>query len=328
MKYRKLGRNGPEVSALCMGRGAQPVRFGDPLEREFNAAIDRAIELGINFFDSSDAYWATRHEVLLGRALKGRRDKVLLVSKFGNIDLPDGKKAVNGRPEYVYSSCDASLQRLGVDVIDVYYLHRVDPGVPIEETIGAMARLVEQGKVRWLGICEALPETLRRAHATHPLVALQTEYSLWFRGVEKEILPACRALGVAFVPYAPLGRGLLTGRIKSVEDLPPNDRRRTHPRFQPENLARNVELVRSLEAFAARKKATAAQIAIAWLLAQGDDIVPIPGTNHARNVEQNVAALDINLAAAEVRELNELFAPGAGAGERYNPRLLEKWGIY
>ena len=328
MKYRRLGRNGPEVSAICMGRGAQPIRFGDPLERDFNDAVDRAIELGINFFDSSDAYWATRHEVLLGRALKGRRDKVLVASKFGNIDLPDGGKAVNGRPEYVYSSCDASLERLGVEVIDVYYLHRVDPGVAIEETIGAMARLVEQGKVRWLGMCEALPETLRRAHATHPLVALQTEYSLWFRGVEREILPACRALGIAFVPYAPLGRGLLTGRIKRVEDLPPNDRRRSHPRFKPENLACNVELVRQLETFAAGKHATAAQVAVAWLLAQGEDVIPTPGTNHARNVEQNVAAVDIELTPAEVQELSALFAPGAGAGERYNPRLLEKWGIY
>jgi aryl-alcohol dehydrogenase-like predicted oxidoreductase len=310
-----------------MGRGAQPIKFGDPLEGDFNVAIQRAIDLGINFFDSSDAYWGTRHEVLLGRALRGKREKVLIASKFGNIDLPDGKKAVNGRPEYVFSSCDASLQRLGVDVIDVYYLHRVDPGVAIEETIGAMARLIEEGKVRWLGICEALPETLKRAHAAHPLIALQTEYSLWFRGVEDEILPACRELGIGFVPYAPLGRGLLTGRVRRVEDLPPNDRRRSHPRFQPENLERNVELVRQLEAFAARKNATAAQIAIAWLLAQGKDIVPIPGTNHVRNLEQNVAAADIELSAGEVSRLCEMFAIGAGAGERYNPRLLEKWGI-
>lgn len=328
MKYRQLGRVGPRVSAIGLGRGAQPIRFGDPLERDFNAAIDRAIELGITFFDSSDAYWATRHEVLLGRALKGRRDKVLITSKFGNIDLPDGGKAVNGRPEYVHASCDASLERLGIDVIDVYFLHRVDPGVAIEETIGAMARLVEQGKVRWLGICEALPDTIRRAHATHPLAAVQSEYSLWFRGVEREILPACRALGIAFVPYAPLGRGLLTGRIRSVDDLPPADRRRSHPRFQPENLARNIELVRRLEAFAERKQATAPQIAIAWLLAQGGDIIPIPGTSHVRNVEHNVAAVDLALTAGEVNDLSDVFAPGAGAGARYNPRLLEKWGIY
>lgn len=327
MKYRTLGRNGPRVSAVSMGRGAQPIKFGDPLEQDFNAAIHRAIDLGINFFDSSDAYWGSRHEVLLGRALKGRRSGVLIASKFGNIDLPDGKKALNGRPEYVFSSCDASLQRLGVEIIDVYYLHRVDPNVAIEETIGAMARLIEQGKVRWLGICEASPATLKRAHAAHPLVALQTEYSLWFRGVEKEILPACRELGIAFVPYAPLGRGLLTGRIKSVDDLPPNDRRRSHPRFQAGNLKRNAELVRQLEAFAARKNATPAQVAIAWLLAQGEDIVPIPGTNHARNVEQNAAAADIELTAEEESYLSEVFAVGAGAGERYNPRLLEKWGI-
>jgi aryl-alcohol dehydrogenase-like predicted oxidoreductase len=328
VKYRRLGQHGPQVSAIGLGRGAQPVRFGDPLEQDFNAAIDRAIALGINLFDSSDAYWATRHEVLLGRALKAKRNSVLIASKFGNIDLPEGKKAVNGRPEYVYSSCDASLERLGLDIIDIYYLHRVDPGVPIEETIGAMARLIEQGKVRWIGICEALPDTLKRAHATHPLVALQSEYSLWCRGVEREILPACRALGISFVPYAPLGRGLLTGSIRTIEDLPATDRRRSHPRFQSDNLARNVELVRQLEAFAARKNATAPQIAIAWLLAQGDDIVPIPGTNHANNVEQNVAALDVALSREEIGELSELFAPGAGAGERYNPRLLEKWGIY
>lgn len=327
MKYRTLGRNGPRVSAVSMGRGAQPIKFGDPLEQDFNAAIHRAIDLGINFFDSSDAYWGSRHEVLLGRALKGRRSGVLIASKFGNIDLPDGKKALNGRPEYVFSSCDASLQRLGVEIIDVYYLHRVDLNVAIEETIGAMARLIEQGKVRWLGICEASPATLKRAHAAHPLVALQTEYSLWFRGVEKEILPACRELGIAFVPYAPLGRGLLTGRIKSVDDLPPNDRRRSHPRFQAGNLKRNAELVRQLEAFAACKNATPAQVAIAWLLAQGEDIVPIPDTNHARNVEQNATAADIELSAEEESHLSEVFAVGAGAGERYNPRLLEKWGI-
>jgi aryl-alcohol dehydrogenase-like predicted oxidoreductase len=327
MKYRRLGAGGPRVSAVGMGRGAQPIRFGDPLEASFNETIARAVELGITFFDSSDAYWGGRHEVLLGRALAGRRDGVLIATKFGNIDLPGGGKALNGRPEYVIASCEKSLGQLGVDVIDDYYLHRVDPSVPIEETIGAMARLKEQGKVRGLGICEASADTLRRAHATHPLVALQTEYSLWFRGVESEILPACRELGIAFVPYAPLGRGLLTGRIRSVEDLPPGDRRRSHPRFQPENLKRNVELVHALEALAARRGASPAQVAIAWLLAQGEDIIPIPGTNHVRNLEQNVAAVDLELAPDEVAELGRIFAPGAGAGERYNPRLLEKWGI-
>lgn len=327
MKFLRLGTSGPLVSAISMGRGSEPIRFGDPLEKAFNETIARAVALGINFFDSSDAYWGSRHEVLLGRALKGRRDKVMISSKFGNIDLPDGKKGLNGRPEYVYASCDKSLERLGVDVIDVYYLHRVDPAVAIEDTIGAMARLINQGKVRWLGICEASPETLKRAHQAHPLVALQTEYSLWFREVERAILPACRELGIAYVAYAPLGRGLLTGRIKTVDDLPPNDRRRNHPRFQPENLKRNVELVKELEAVARRKGASPAQVALAWLLAQGEDIVPIPGTSHVRNLEQNAAAADLELSTAEVKHLGEVFAIGAGAGERYRPALLEKWGI-
>jgi aryl-alcohol dehydrogenase-like predicted oxidoreductase len=225
MKYRRLGRNGPQVSAIGMGRGSQPVQFGDPLEADFAAAIRRAVDFGINLFDSSDAYWGTRHEVLLGRALKGIRNQVLVSSKFGNIDLPDGKKGTNGRPEYVHQSCDASLKRLGVDVIDLYYLHRVDPGVPIEETVGAMAQLISRGKVRFIGICEAGATTLRRACREHPLAALQTEYSLWFRYIEQDMLPACRELGVGYVAYAPLGRGLLTGRIKSVSDLPENDRR-------------------------------------------------------------------------------------------------------
>jgi aryl-alcohol dehydrogenase-like predicted oxidoreductase len=327
MKYRRLGRNSPLVSAIGMGRGASPIRFGEPLEQAFNETIARAIDLGINFFDSSDAYWGSRHEVLLGRALKGRRDRVIVSSKFGNIDLPDGKKAVNGRPDYIPSACEASLKRLGVDVIDVYFLHRVDTSVPIEDTIGAMARLVEQGKVRWLGVCEASADTLRRAHRTHPLAALQTEYSLWARDVERSILPACRELGISFMAYAPLGRGLLTGRIKAVDDLPPDDRRRRHPRFQPENLARNVALVKELEAVAARNKASAAQVALAWLLAHGDHVVPIPGTNHARNLEQNVAAVELELPASDLERLSEVFTVGAGAGERYNPRLMEKWGI-
>jgi aryl-alcohol dehydrogenase-like predicted oxidoreductase len=327
MKYRRLGRNGPQVSAISMGRGAQPIRFGDPLEQDFNAAVRRAYELGINFFDSSDAYWATRHEVLLGRAIREFRDKVLVTTKFGNIDTPDGKKATNGRPAYVYQCCDESLKRMGVDVIDVYFMHRVDPSTPIEETIGAMARLIEQGKVRYIGVCEAGPETLRRAHRTHPLAALQTEYSLWFRDVERSILPTCRELGIAYIAYAPLGRGLLTGRIKSVEDLAPTDRRRKHPRFSPENLARNVKLVAELEAVARAKQATAAQIALAWLLAQGEDIIPIPGTNHARNVELNAAAADIVLTPAEHAHLSEVFAIGAGAGQRYHDTVLLGVGI-
>lgn len=310
-----------------MGRGAAPIRFGDPLEQAFNETVARAIDLGVNFFDSSDAYWGSRHEVLLGRALMGRRDRVMISSKFGNIDLPDGKKAVDGRPDYIPGACEASLKRLGVDVIDIYFLHRMDYSVPIEDTIGAMARLVEQGKVRWLGVCEAPADMLRRAHRTHPLLTLQTEYSLWARDVERSILPACRELGISFMAYAPLGRGLLTGRIKAVDDLPSGDRRRRHPRFQPENLARNVALVKELEAVAQRNDASAAQVALAWLLAQGDDVIPVPGTSHVRNLEQNVAAVELRLPRSDLDHLSRVFAIGAGAGERYNPGLMEKWGI-
>jgi len=310
-----------------MGRGATPVRFGDPLEKSFNETIARAIDLGINFFDSSDSYWGGRHEVLLGRVVKNRRDQVMVSSKFGNIDLPDGKKAVNGRPDYIPGACEASLKRLGVDVIDVYFLHRMDFSVPIEDTIGAMARLVEQGKVRWLGLCEASAEILKRAHATHPVAVLQTEYSMWARGVERSILPACVELGVSFMGYAPLGRGLLTGRIKAVDDLAPEDRRRRHPRFQPDNLARNVALVNELEAVASRNNASAPQVALAWLLARGDHVIPIPGTNHVQNLEQNVLAVELRLSQQDLEHLSNVFAIGAGAGERYNPRQMERWGM-
>jgi aryl-alcohol dehydrogenase-like predicted oxidoreductase len=327
MKYRRLGKSGPQVSAVSQGRGSQPVRLGEPLEAQFNATIQRALDLGINFFDSSDAYWATRHEVLLSRALNGRRNEALIATKFGNIDLPDGKKATNGRPEYVAECCHASLKRLGTDVIDVYYLHRVDPNVPIEETVGAMAHLISQGKVRFIGLCEAGVKTLRRAQREHPITVLQTEYSLWFREVEREILPACRELGIGYVAYAPLGRGLLTGRIKSVDDLPAADRRRRHPRFLPENLARNVELVRELEVVAASLKASPAQIAIAWLLRQGEDIVAIPGTNHVSNVEQNAAAADLELSDRDAQRLDEIFTIGAGAGPRYMENVLKGVGL-
>lgn len=327
MKYRRLGRNGPQVSAISMGRGATAVKFDTPLEAQFNEAIHRALDLGITMFDSSDAYWGTRHEVLLSRALKGRRNDVTLTTKFGNIDLPDGKKATNGRPEYVHQCCDESLKRMGLDVIDIYFLHRVDPNVPIEETVGAMSELISRGKVRFIGICEAGAKTLRRAHAEHPLTALQTEYSLWFRDVEKDILPACKELGVGYIAYAPLGRGLLTGKIKSVDDIPENDRRRRHPRFQPENLARNVELVRELEAMAKRYDASPAQLALAWILSQWDGIVPIPGTNHPRNVEDNAKAVDLDIDAKDLARLSDIFAIGAGAGERYMPNALKGVGI-
>ena len=327
MKHRQLGAKGPRVSAIGLGRGSQAVKPGDPLEAEFNETIRRAIDVGITLFDSSDLYWNTRHEVLLGRAIQGRRHKVLITTKFGNIDLPDGKKGTNGKPEYVYSSCEASLKRLGVDCIDIYFMHRVDPATPIEDTVGAMSRLVEQGKVRYIGLCEAGPQTLRRAHKVHALAALQTEYSLWARDCEAEILPACRELGIAYMAYAPLGRGLLTGSIKSVADLPEGDRRRRHPRFQPENLVRNAALVAQLEAMAKRNRIMPAQLALAWLLAQGDDIVPIPGTNHVRNLDMNVAAVDIEVAKADVDELSRIFAPGAGAGLRYSETALKGMGI-
>lgn len=328
MKYRKLGSNGPAVSAIGMGRGNQAVKFDDEAAlKSFDAAIGRAYELGINFFDSSDAYWGARHEVLLGKAIRGFRKDVFVTSKFGNIDLPDGKKGTNGRPEYLWKCCDESLKRMGVDVIDLYYLHRVDPNVPIEETVGGMARLIEQGKVRWIGICEAGPATLKRAHKEHPITALQTEYSLWFREVEQDVLPACRELGIGYVGYAPLGRGLLTGRIKSVDDLRESDRRRRHPRFQPENLAKNLKLVTELEAMAKGQGVTAAQLALAWILAQGDHIVPIPGTNQAKNVELNAAAADIRLTGEPLARLSEIFAIGAGAGKRYHENVLKGVGI-
>ena len=328
MKYRRLGRDGPRISAISMGRGSEQIRFEDDrMVQALNATVRRACELGINFFDSSDAYWGTRHEVLLGRAIKGFRDQILISSKFGNFNLPDGRKGTNGRPEYVHECCDASLKRMEVDVIDVYYLHRVDPNVPIEETVGAMARLAEQGKIRHIGICEAGPETLRRAHRAHPVAALQTEYSLWFREVERDIMPVCRELGIGYVAYAPLGRGLLTGRIKTVDDLAPGDRRRRHPRFQPENLAKNVKLVEELETMAKAQGVTAAQLALAWILAQGDDIVPIPGTNHVKNLELNAAAADISLSAEKLARLSEIFAIGAGAGPRYHANVLKGVGI-
>ncbi len=327
MKYRRLGRNGPQVSAISMGRGAAPVKFDTPQEADFNAAIHRALDLGVNFFDSSDAYWGTRHEVLLSRALKGRRSEVMIATKFGNIDLPDGKKATNGRPDYVHKCCDESLKRMGLDVIDIYFLHRVDPTVAIEETVGAMSELISRGKVRFIGICEASAKTLRRAHTEHPLTVLQTEYSLWFREVEKDILPACKELGVGYIAYAPLGRGLLTGKIRSVDDIPENDRRRRHPRFFPENLTKNIKLVAELEAMAKTYGATPAQIALAWMLAQWEGVVPIPGTNNAKNVELNVAAVDLAIDAKDIARLNEIFAFGAGAGERYMPGALKGVGI-
>ena len=319
MKYRKLGKNGPTVSAIGLGAGSATTNFG---ERDDEVQIDtvhRAIDLGVTLFDTADRYMKGRHERMLGRALAGRRDKVIVCTKFGNIDKPDGSKAYNGSPEYVRSACDASLKQLGLSTIDLYYLHRIDPDVPIEETVGAMAGLVRAGKVRYLGLSEAGPKSLARASKIHPITALQTEYSLWARDVEAEILPACRKLGIGFVAYSPLGRGLLTGNIKKIEDIAAHDIRRKQPRFRPGNFEKNLELVKTIEAIAAKRGATSAQVALAWLLSRGDDVFPIPGTKQQKWLEQNVAAVDLALDESEIQTLSSTFTPGARAGDRYDP---------
>ena len=318
MKYRKLGKNGPTVSAIGLGAGSATTNFGERDDQVQIETMQRAVDLGVTFFDTADRYMKGRHERLLGQALKGRRNQVILATKFGNFDLPDGKKGYNGRPAYVREACDASLKNLGLDHIDLYYLHRVDPEVPIEETVGAMSRLVEAGKVRYLGLSE-VGKSLERACSVHPIAALQTEYSLWARDVEAEILPECRRLGIGFVPYSPLGRGLLTGNVRSLDDFAPHDLRRKQPRFQPGNLEKNLKLLEPIERIAADHGATQAQVALAWLLAQGDDIVPIPGTKQQKWLEQNVAAVDLALSKSELALLAETFKPGARAGERYAP---------
>ncbi len=326
MNYRKLGKNGPAVSAIGLGAGSATTSFGERDDEVQIATLQRAVDLGVNFFDTADRYMKGRHERLLGQALRGRRDKVVIASKFGNFDLPGGKKGYNGRPDYVREACDASLKNLGLEVIDLYYLHRIDPEVPIEDTVGAMAGLVRAGKVRWLGLSEAGPKSLARACKVHAITALQTEYSLWAREVEDEILPACRALGIGFVPYSPLGRGLLTGNVRSLEDIAPHDLRRLQPRFQPGNIERNLELLKPLEEIAARRGVTTAQVALAWLLAQGEDIIPIPGTKQQKWLEQNVAAVDLALDASELKVLADTFRPGARAGERYTPGYFTTLG--
>jgi aryl-alcohol dehydrogenase-like predicted oxidoreductase len=319
MKYRKLGKTGPTVSAIGLGAGSATTNFG---ERDDEVQIDtvhRAMDLGVTLFDTADRYMKGRHERMLGRALKGRRDKVVVCSKFGNIDKPDGTKAYNGRPEYVRSACEASLVQLGIETLDVYYLHRIDPDVPIEETVGAMAGLVKAGKVRFLGLSEAGPNSLRRASKIHPISALQTEYSLWARDVEDAILPACRELGIGFVAYSPLGRGLLTGTVRKIDDIAPHDQRRKQPRFRAGNFERNLELIRPLEQIAAKRGVKPAQVALAWLLSRGEDVFPIPGTKQQKWLEQNVAAVDLALDQSEIDTLSCAFKPGARAGERYDP---------
>jgi aryl-alcohol dehydrogenase-like predicted oxidoreductase len=327
MRYRKLGRNGPTVSAIGLGAGSATTDFGERDDEVQIATMQRAIDLGVSFFDTADRYMKGRHERLLGQALKGRRDEVTIATKFGNFDLPGGKKGYNGRPEYVREACDASLKNLGLDHIDLYYLHRIDPEVPIEDTVGAMAGLVRAGKVRWLGLSEAGPKSLARACKVHPITALQTEYSLWARDVEEEILPACRSLGIGFVPYSPLGRGLLTGNVRSLEDIAPHDLRRLQPRFQPGNLERNLELLKPLQGIAAARGVTTAQVALGWLLAQGEDIVPIPGTKQQKWLEQNVAAVALALDQNELKVLADTFKPGARAGERYTPGYFTTLGV-
>ena len=318
MEQRRLGRQGLSGSALGLGCMGMSEFYGPPDETEGIATIHRALELGVTFLDTADAYGPFTNERLVGRAIKGRRDQVVLATKFGNQRQPDGSFGpVNGRPEYVRQACEASLQRLGVGAIDLYYQHRVDLTVPIEETVGAMADLVRQGKVRYLGLSEAAPATIRRAHATHPISALQTEYSLWSRDPEDEILPIIRELGIGFVAYSPLGRGFLTGRFRRFEDLPEGDWRRRSPRFLGENFQKNLALADRVKAMAAEKGATPAQLALAWLLARGPDIVPIPGTKRRTYLEENVEALAIRLTADDLRRIDEIAPKGVAAGNRY-----------
>ena len=317
MQQRTLGKSSLAVSAIGLGCMSMSNVYGKCDEAESIAVVHRAIDLGVNFLDSSDLYGWGQNEELLSRALRDRRHRVVLATKFGNIRKPDGSSGVNGRPEYVPQACDASLKRLGTDVIDLYYQHRVDPAVPIEETVGAMSRLVETGKVRYLGLSEAAPATVRRAHAVHPITALQSEFSLLYRVEAEETLPVLRELGIAFVAYSPLGRSLLTGSTRSAGEIPSDDRRRDHPRFHEENLKRNLELVRPLLDTARKKGCTPGQLALAWLVARGSDIVPIPGTKRRARLEENAAAAEISLTAEEVEALREAIPAGAAAGERY-----------
>ena len=324
MIKRTLGRQGLSVSALGLGCMGMSEFYGPRNDVESLATLHRALDLGVTLLDTADAYGCGDNERLVGRAIQGRRDSVVVATKFGNErDAQGNFIGVNGRPEYVRACCDASLRRLNLETIDLYYQHRVDPKTPIEETIGAMSELVRQGKVRYLGLSEAAPATIRRAAKVHPIAALQTEYSLWTRDVETEILPLCRELGIGFVAYSPLGRGFLTATIQRTEDLPEGDWRRTSPRFQGGNLEQNLKLAEQIKALAQRKKCTPAQLALAWILAQGNDIVPIPGTKQRQYLEQNVAALNVPLSAAERDELSSALPPGTAAGLRYHERGMQ-----
>ncbi len=319
MRMRRLGKHGPLVSPLGLGCSGMSDFYGRPNDRESTATIHRALDLGVNFLDTADMYGPFTNEELVGRAICGQRDQVILATKFGVLRRTDDPhyRGLNGKPEYVRSACEASLDRLRVEVIDLYYQHRVDPQTPIEETVGAMAELVKQGKVRYLGLCEVGPETIRRATSIHPISAVQSEYSLWTRDPEEKVLPACRELGIGYVPYDPMGRGFLTGQIRKFEELGEDDFRRTSPRFQGENLEKNLRLVDRLQEMAAQKGCTAGQLALGWLLAQGEDIVPIFGTKRRTYLEENLKALKISLSTEDLRRLHEIFPPGAAAGPRY-----------
>jgi aryl-alcohol dehydrogenase-like predicted oxidoreductase len=324
MEQRQLGKSGIKVSALGLGLMSMSGVYGNANDEQSIGVIHYALERGMNFLDSADMYGWGHNETLLGKALKGRRDKAIVATKFGQVKLADGKQAVDGRPEYVAQACEASLKRLGIDVIDLYYQHRVDTNVPIEETVGAMKRLVESGKVRALGLSEAAPETIRRAHKVHPIAAVQNEYSLLYRKEGEETLKACRELGIALVPYAPLGRSMLTGTVHGKADLPEGDRRLQHPRFQGEALERNVSLVQKLEAIAGEKKCTPAQLVLAWVLAQGKDVIPIPGTKRKERIDENLAALNVRLSAQEVQRISDAAPVGAGAGTRYPAETMKR----
>jgi len=324
VQLRKLGHSPVKVSALGLGCMGMSEFYGSQQEEESIATIHRALDLGVNFLDTADVYGRGANEELVGRALRGRREQVVLATKFGNVRDAEGRFAgINGHPKYVRQACEASLRRLQVETIDLYYQHRVDPCVPIEETVGSMSRLVEEGKVRFLGLSEASPATLRRAHKTHSISALQTEYSLWTRDPEEQILPVCEELGITFVAYSPLGRGFLTGRFQRYEDLAPDDWRRNQPRFQGENFERNLQLVRRVEQIAAKKSTKPSQLALAWVLAQGEGIVPIPGTAHRAHLDDNVPALELPLTLHDLAQLNEAAPHGAAAGDRYGEAAMK-----